>query len=76
MFDKFPLTELIVIAVVLKILSLGVSFSDALAVLFILVALNFTKFLPDKKQSDLDEIVKRLDEIERTTTVLKMRHLK
>ena len=76
MFEKLPLTELIVIAIVLKILSFGVSFSDALAVLFILVALNFTKFLPDKKQHDLDEIQKRIDAIERDTTVLKMRQLK
>lgn len=76
MFDKVPLTELIIITVVIKILSFGVSFSDALALLIILLALNFTKFLPDKRQHDLDEIEKRLDAIERDTTVLKMRQLR
>ena len=76
MFERVPLSELIIIGVVLKLIAFGVSFSDAIALLVILLALNYPKLMPDKKQHDLDEIQKRIDAIERDTTVLKMRQLK
>lgn len=76
MFEKVPLTELIVIAVVLKIILNGVGLSDALALGLVLIALNYKSFLPDKKRLDQEEIQKRLEDLERDTTVLKMRQLR